>query len=100
MMMTQRVREILSYYDSENPGVRTSIARFLNHGRLAGTGKLVILPVDQGFEQVQREASRRIRRPTIRCTILGLRSKRDVMVMRLRWGLFKREQQNMLERSR
>src|SRR6266851_5892880 len=49
-MMSQRVREILSYYDSENPGVRTSLARFLNHGRLAGTGRLVILPVDQGFE--------------------------------------------------
>src|SRR5579875_787525 len=49
-MMTQRVKEILSYYDSENPGVRSNIARFLNHGRLAGTGKLVILPVDQGFE--------------------------------------------------
>jgi fructose-bisphosphate aldolase, class I len=50
MMMTKRVREILSYYDSENPGVRASLARFLNHGRLAGTGRLVILPVDQGFE--------------------------------------------------
>src|SRR5882724_8140089 len=48
--MTKRVREILSYYDSENPGVRTNLARMLNHGRLAGTGKLVILPVDQGFE--------------------------------------------------
>ena len=49
-MMTKRVREILSYYDSENAGVRTNLARFLNHGRLAGSGKLVILPVDQGFE--------------------------------------------------
>jgi fructose-bisphosphate aldolase, class I len=49
-MMSQRVREILSYYDSENAGVRTNLARFLNHGRLAGTGRLLILPVDQGFE--------------------------------------------------
>jgi fructose-bisphosphate aldolase, class I len=49
-MITKRVREILGYYDSENAGVRTNLARFLNHGRLAGTGKLVILPVDQGFE--------------------------------------------------
>lgn len=49
-MMTQRVREILSYYNAENPGVRAKLARLLNHGRLAGTGKLVILPVDQGFE--------------------------------------------------
>lgn len=49
-MMTKRVKEILGYYDSENPGVRANLARFLNHGRLAGTGRLVILPVDQGFE--------------------------------------------------
>lgn len=48
--MTKRVREILSYYGSENPGVLTNLARLLNHGRLGGTGKLVILPVDQGFE--------------------------------------------------
>jgi fructose-bisphosphate aldolase, class I len=49
-MSTKRVREILSYYDSENAGVRSNLARFFNHGRLGGTGKLVILPVDQGFE--------------------------------------------------
>ncbi len=48
--MTPRVREILSWYGADNPGVLTNIARMLNHGRLAGTGKLVILPVDQGFE--------------------------------------------------
>jgi len=48
--MTGRVREILSWYESDNPGSKTNIARLLNHGRLAGTGKLVILPVDQGFE--------------------------------------------------
>lgn len=48
--MNDRVREILSWYSSENPGVRTNLARMLNHGRLAGTGKMVILPVDQGFE--------------------------------------------------
>lgn len=48
--MTPRVREILSWYGSDNPGTLTNLARLLNHGRLAGTGKLVILPVDQGFE--------------------------------------------------
>jgi len=48
--MTERVCEILSWYESDNPGTRTNIARLLNHGRLGGTGKLVILPVDQGFE--------------------------------------------------
>ncbi len=48
--MNDRVREILSWYTSESPGVRTNLARMLNHGRLGGTGKMVILPVDQGFE--------------------------------------------------
>lgn len=48
--MTKRVKEILSNYSSENPGVIANIARILNHGRLGGSGKVVILPVDQGFE--------------------------------------------------
>jgi len=48
--MTKRVREILSGYASENPGVLSNLARIMNHGKLAGTGKFVILPVDQGFE--------------------------------------------------
>jgi class I fructose-bisphosphate aldolase len=47
---TDRVRQILSWYSSDNPGVQTNLARLLNHGTLAGTGKMVILPVDQGFE--------------------------------------------------
>jgi class I fructose-bisphosphate aldolase len=49
-MSTPRVKEILSWYGSDNPGTLTNLARLLNHGRLGGTGKLVILPVDQGFE--------------------------------------------------
>lgn len=48
--MTERVREILSWYEGDNPGTRANIARLLNSGRLGGTGRLVILPVDQGFE--------------------------------------------------
>lgn len=48
--MTDRVKEILSWYSSENPGVLTNLARMMNTGKLAGTGKFVILPVDQGFE--------------------------------------------------
>ncbi len=48
--MTDRVREILSWYASETPGVLNNLAKLLNTGRLAGTGKLVILPVDQGCE--------------------------------------------------
>jgi fructose-bisphosphate aldolase, class I len=48
--MTPKVKEILSWYGSDNPGTLTNLSRLLNHGKLAGTGKLVILPVDQGFE--------------------------------------------------
>lgn len=49
-MNTPRVKEILSWYGSDNAGTLNNLARLLNHGKLAGTGKLVILPVDQGFE--------------------------------------------------
>jgi class I fructose-bisphosphate aldolase len=45
-----RVREILSWYGSDNPGTKANLARMMNHGLLAGTGRMVILPVDQGFE--------------------------------------------------
>src|SRR5574341_861369 len=48
--MSERVKEILSWYGSDNPGTLTNLARLMNHGTLAGTGKMVILPVDQGFE--------------------------------------------------
>src|SRR6188472_768550 len=50
MALTDRVKQILSWYSSENPGTQTNLVRLFNHGTLAGTGKLVILPVDQGFE--------------------------------------------------
>ncbi len=50
ILMTPRVREILNWYGADNPGVLTNMSRMLNQGRLSGTGKLVILPVDQGFE--------------------------------------------------
>ncbi|HEX2580965.1 MAG TPA: class I fructose-bisphosphate aldolase [Dongiaceae bacterium] len=48
--MSRAVRDILDKYESDNPGTRANLARILMQGRLAGTGKLVILPVDQGFE--------------------------------------------------
>lgn len=48
--MTERVREILSWYAGDNPGTRAHLARMLSHGKLGGTGRMVILPVDQGFE--------------------------------------------------
>ena len=50
MRVTQRVRKILDYYESDNPGTKANLARILSEGKLGGTGKLVILPVDQGFE--------------------------------------------------
>jgi class I fructose-bisphosphate aldolase len=50
MPATDRVKQILSWYGSDNPGTKANLARLMNHGNLAGTGKFVILPVDQGFE--------------------------------------------------
>src|SRR5215475_1989550 len=50
MKMTPRVRKLLSYYESDNPGTKANLARILMQGRLGGSGRLVILPVDQGFE--------------------------------------------------
>ncbi|MBS3960480.1 MAG: class I fructose-bisphosphate aldolase [Sandarakinorhabdus sp.] len=50
MKMTRTVRTILSRYESDSPGTKANLARMLTAGRLGGTGKMVILPVDQGFE--------------------------------------------------
>ncbi|MDB6180146.1 class I fructose-bisphosphate aldolase [Paracoccus fistulariae] len=50
MQMTDTVRKILANYEGETPGVKGQLARMLMTGKLAGTGKMIILPVDQGFE--------------------------------------------------
>ncbi len=50
MKMTPRVKRILDNYESDCPGTKANLARILMQGRLGGTGRLVILPVDQGFE--------------------------------------------------
>lgn len=50
MKTTRTVQKILSHYEGENPGVKANLARVLMNGKLAGTGKMIILPVDQGFE--------------------------------------------------
>ncbi len=50
MKISTKVKKILSCYESDNPGTKASLARILMHGKLGGTGKMVILPVDQGFE--------------------------------------------------
>jgi class I fructose-bisphosphate aldolase len=50
MKLTQRVQRILANYESDTPGSKANLARILMNGKLGGSGKLVILPVDQGFE--------------------------------------------------
>ncbi|MBC6440474.1 MAG: class I fructose-bisphosphate aldolase [Rhodospirillales bacterium] len=50
MKITRRVKRILSHYEGEPPGVKANLARILMHGRLGGSGRVVILPVDQGWE--------------------------------------------------
>ena len=50
MRVTPEVKKILDNYESDNPGTKANLSRILMQGRLGGTGKLVILPVDQGFE--------------------------------------------------
>src|SRR3954466_4030228 len=50
MKTTQKVNRILDNYESDCPGTKANLARILMHGRLGGSGKVVILPVDQGFE--------------------------------------------------
>jgi len=50
MKISPKVKKILSHYESDNPGTKANLARILMHGKLGGTGKVLILPVDQGFE--------------------------------------------------
>ncbi|MDX1580205.1 MAG: class I fructose-bisphosphate aldolase [Alphaproteobacteria bacterium] len=50
MKTTRTVKKILSWYEGDNPGTKANLARILMQGKLGGTGKMVILPVDQGFE--------------------------------------------------
>src|SRR6201984_2222151 len=50
MQVSERVKKILDAYESDSPGTKANLARILMQGKLGGSGKLVILPVDQGFE--------------------------------------------------
>ena len=50
MYLTPKVKEILRHYESESPAVKSKLIQILMNGKLAGTGKMLILPVDQGFE--------------------------------------------------
>ena len=50
MHLTNNIKKILKGYESESPAVKSNLVRILMNGKLAGTGKMLILPVDQGFE--------------------------------------------------
>jgi len=50
MKATRTVQKILANYEGETPGVKANLCRMLMTGKLGGTGKMIILPVDQGFE--------------------------------------------------
>lgn len=50
MRASRVVQKILANYEADTPGVKANLCRILMNGKLGGTGKLIILPVDQGFE--------------------------------------------------
>ena len=56
MKINGQVQKILGNYESDNPGTKANLARILMHGKLGGTGKLLILPVDQGVEHRPKAA--------------------------------------------
>ncbi len=51
MRVTQRVKKLLSQYEGDNPGTKTALARILMEGKLAGTGRALILPIDHAFSK-------------------------------------------------
>jgi class I fructose-bisphosphate aldolase len=75
MQHTPKVKEILSWYESDNPGTKANIARILMEGRLGGTGRMVILPVDQGFEHGPARSFAPNPPPTTRATTSSWRSR-------------------------
>ena len=50
MRLTETIKDMLGKYESDSPGTKSNIARILMTGNLGGTGRVVILPVDQGME--------------------------------------------------
>lgn len=50
MKVSNTTKRIISHYTHENVGVRSNLMRILGQGKLGGTGRMIILPVDQGFE--------------------------------------------------
>ena len=98
--MADRIQDILSWYSSDNAGTKTNIARLLRHGKLAGTGKLVILPVDQGFEHGPARSFASNPAGTIRSIIFSWRSMRAAMPTPLRWDFWRQERVSMPGKSR
>ena len=70
MKTTRIVKNILENYESDNPGTKSNLAKILMHGKLSGTGKLVILPVDQVMNMVQLDLSHQIQMHMIHIIIL------------------------------
>jgi class I fructose-bisphosphate aldolase len=80
--MTPRVREILSWYGADNPGVLTNMARVLNHGRLAGTGKLVIYLWTRDLSMVRPEVLQKTPMDMILAIMLNWPLNQDAMLTR------------------
>ena len=74
MKITRKVKTILDNYGSDSPGVKANLARILMQGKLGGTGKMVILPVDRGSSMARHAALRSIPMPMTRITISSLPS--------------------------
>ncbi len=100
MSLTPQVKAILANYESDNPGTKANLVRLMNTGVLAGTGKLVILPVDQGFEHGPRALLLPTLPPMIPIIISRWRSKPDSTRLPRRSGCLKRERQPSPGKSR
>ena len=50
MRVSSEVKSIISKYEGEPSGLKRNLVSLLSHGSLGGTGRLLILPVDQGYE--------------------------------------------------
>lgn len=50
MNISDIILKRLANFEGDTPGTKENLARMLMHGALGGTGRLLILPVDQGFE--------------------------------------------------
>lgn len=85
--VSDRVKEILSWYQGESPGVLTNLVRMFNHGRLAGTGKMINYPVDQGFEHGPGRSLLPILQVMTHIIISNWQLIQAATLMRLHWVL-------------